>query len=108
MSSENRLLTRPYSQPSAVFKSTVVVTNKRVLATVYGKMAIDVPFTDERLRKMQFSVEDGPKLLVSFDASLFQPAWSGKIEYRFNLVDAPQYLEKIQQQTEKPRPKEIR
>src|SRR5471030_84030 len=69
------------------FKSTVAVTNKRVLATVYGKMAIDVQFADERIREMQFSVEDGPRLLVSFDASLFQPTWSGALEFRINLDD---------------------
>lgn len=78
------------------FKSTVAVTNKRILATVYGKMAIDVPFSDERIRKMQFSVEDG-KLLVSLDASLFQPTWSGNLEYRMNLDDAQQYLDIIRE-----------
>jgi len=49
-------------------------------ATVYGNMTIDVLFADKRIRKMQFSVEDGPRILISLDASLFQPIWSGTLE----------------------------
>src|SRR5438445_97430 len=78
------------------FKSTIVITNKRLLATAYLKMAINVPFSDERIRKMQFSIEDGSRLLVSFDASLFQPTWSGMLEYRINLDDAQLFLNEIQ------------
>ncbi len=57
----------------SAFTSTVVVTKMRLSATSYTNTAINVPFTDERIRKMQFSVEDGQKLLVAFDASLFHP-----------------------------------
>ena len=45
---------------------------------------------------MQFSVEDGPRLVISLDASLFQPPWSGTLEYKINLDDAQHYLDEIQ------------
>ncbi len=77
------------------FNSFVVVTNTRIFVTAFGKTAINVPFTDERIRKMSFTVEDGTKLLVSFDASLFQPDWSGTLEYCFTLNNAQQYLDII-------------
>ena len=79
------------------FRSYVVVTQARVWATAYTKLAIDVPFTDERIRKMQFSVE-GERLLISFDAGLFQPSWSGTLEYRFLVPNAASYVAAIQQE----------
>jgi hypothetical protein len=50
------------------FISTITVTKTRLYATAFSKPAINVPFTDERLRSMHFSVEAGSKLLVVFDA----------------------------------------
>jgi hypothetical protein len=82
----------------SAFTSTIVVTKTRLFATSFSKPAINVPFTDDRIRAMKFSVEDGPKLLIVFDASLFQPKWSGKLEFRFKTPDAQQFLDTIQQQ----------
>src|SRR5664279_1963003 len=75
--------------------SSIAVTRTRLYATAFSKPAIDVPFSDERIRSMNFSVEDGSKLLVAFDASLFHPDWSGTIEYRFKMPEAQQFLEEI-------------
>ena len=82
----------------SAFTSTIVVTKTRLLATSYGNKAINVPFKDERIRSMKFSVEDGPKLCVFFDASLFHPDWSGKLEFRFKTQEAQRFLDTIQQQ----------
>ena len=62
---------------------SIVVTKKRIAAYVRDSPIIDVPFTDERLRQMAFSVEENGALLAAFDASLFHGDWSGNIEYRF-------------------------
>lgn len=77
------------------FKSSLVITKTPVWATSFGKLAINVRFTDERIRSMKFSVEDGERLLVSFDASLFQPTWSGTLEYRFTIPDSQNCVDLI-------------
>ena len=77
------------------FKSFVVVTKTRVWATAFGKQAINVPFSDERIRAMQFSVDDQSSLLVAFDASLFQPTWSGQLEYRFSTPRPQEFVDAI-------------
>jgi len=84
-----------FGYKSVWFKSFLVVTKTRIWATAFGKLAINVPFTDERIRSMKFSVEDGERLVVSFDASLFQPTWSGILEYRFTIPDAQNCLDVI-------------
>jgi hypothetical protein len=80
------------------FKSCVVVTNKRIFAAAYAKIGIDVPFTDERIKRMEASVEDG-RLLIGFDASLFQPTWSGRMEYGFTIPDAQKAVDAIRRGT---------
>lgn len=84
-----------FGYKSVWFKSFLVITKTRVWATAFGKLAINVPYTDERIRSMKFSVEDGDRLLVSFDASLFQPTWSGTLEYRFTIPDAQKCVDAI-------------
>ena len=81
----------------SAFTSTMVVTKTRLVATSFGKMAINVPYADERFHSMKFTVEDG-KLCAFFDASLFQPTWSGQLEFRFKTPDAQRFLDEIQKQ----------
>lgn len=83
------------------FRSHVAVTKMRVFAMSYGKLAINVPFSDEQVNKMHFSVEDG-RLLVAFDAGLFQPTWSGQLEYRFTTAQAEKFVSAINAQTSGP------
>ncbi len=79
--------------------SLVVLTGKRLLAFKGSSPIIDVPLTDERLRRMEFSVEGEKTLLVAFDANLFQPDWSGAIEYRFKTANAREFLQKLSEMT---------
>lgn len=81
----------------SAFTSTIVVTKTRLVATSFGKMAINVPYTDERFRAMKFTVEDG-KLCVFFDAALFHPEWLGQLEFRFKMPEAQQFFVEIQKQ----------
>ncbi|MDT5268759.1 MAG: hypothetical protein QOH49_945 [Acidobacteriota bacterium] len=73
--------------------SLIALTKTRLLALKGSSQIINVPFTDERLRQMRFSLEGEKTLLVAFDANLFQPEWSGEIEYRFKTPKAQRFLE---------------
>ena len=76
------------------FIGSVVVTNIRLVALMYSKFAVDVPFTDERIRRLQISRERD-RLLIGFDASLFHDDWSGTIEYRYGTSQATEILKWI-------------
>ena len=71
-----------FSRKKQAFVGSIVVTNVRLVALMYSSFVVNVPFTDERIRKLQISVE-GDRLLIAFDPKLFHDNWSGTIEYRF-------------------------
>lgn len=73
------------------FVGSVIVTNVRLVALMYSNFAVNVPFTDERIRQLQISVE-GDRLLIAFDPKLFHDNWSGTIEYRFRTDKAADML----------------
>ena len=76
-----------FSWKKQAFVGSVVVTNNRLVALMYSSFAVNVPFTDERIRQLQISVE-GDRLLIAFDPKLFHDNWSGTIEYRFRTPQA--------------------
>lgn len=73
--------------------SLLILTKKNIIALKGSSPIINVPFTDERLRRMKFSLEGEKTLLVAFAANLFQPDWSGEIEYRFKTPQAREFLQ---------------
>ena len=77
------------------FIGSVIVTNVRLVALMYSNFAINVPFTDKRIRQLQISVE-GDRLLIALDANLFHDDWSGTIEYRFRTPQAADMIKWIQ------------
>jgi len=79
------------------FTGSVILTQVRLVSLRSSSPIVDVPFTDERIRRMKFSVEKEDTLLVAFDPSLFHPGWSGTIEYRFRTTQAPAFLEKLRE-----------
>ncbi|HXI26420.1 MAG TPA: hypothetical protein VNG71_21380 [Pyrinomonadaceae bacterium] len=83
-----------FSWKKQAFVGSVVVTNNRLVALMYSNFAVNVPFTDERIRQLQISVE-GDRLLISFDPKLFHDNWSGTIEYRFRTEHAVDMLKWI-------------
>jgi hypothetical protein len=70
------------------YSASIVLTQIRLVAFRYSEPIIDVPFTDERIRSLQFSLAESDTLKVAFDASLFHDDWSGTIEYRFRTPQA--------------------
>ena len=77
------------------FVGSVVVTNVRLVALMYSNFVVNVPFTDERIRQLQISVE-GDRLLIVLDPKLFHDNWSGTIEYRFRTPLAADIIKWIQ------------
>jgi hypothetical protein len=77
------------------FSACIALTTQRILALRYGSPIINVPLADERLPRMQFSVEGSETLLVRFDAGLFHNDWSGTIEYRLRTDQAAAFLEAL-------------
>jgi len=75
--------------------TSIAVTGQRVAAFNGENTIIDVPFADERLREIAFSVEANGALLAAFDASLFHDDWSGSVEYRFQTDLASAIIEEI-------------
>ena len=79
------------------FTGCVALTEVRLVALQFNNLAINVPFTDERIRKMNFKADED-SLFVAFDAGLFHNDWSGTIEYKFRSDHAAKILEKLQAQ----------
>jgi hypothetical protein len=77
------------------FTAAVVITHVRLVALQNTNLAINVPFTDERIRSLRFSAEKTDTLLIAFDASLFHPDWSGTMEYRFRTAEAGAFIAKL-------------
>lgn len=82
------------------FVGSVVVTNIRLVALMYSNFAVNVPFTDQRIRKLQISAE-GDRLTIAFDPSVFHDNWSGTIEYRFRTPQAADMLKWLQDLSER-------
>ena len=83
-----------FSWKKQAFVGSVVVTNNRLVALMYSNFAVNVPFTDARIRQLQISVE-GDRLLIAFDPKLFHDNWSGSIEYRFRTSQAADIIKWI-------------
>lgn len=77
------------------YTASIILTKTRLLAFAYSNQIIDVPLTDERFRRLQFSLENENNLSIAFDASLFHNDWSGTIEYRFKTAQAASFLSKL-------------
>lgn len=77
------------------FAAAIVLTQKRLVAYRLRHPIIDVALDDPRLKQMEFYVEEPETFVSEFDASLFQPAWKGCIEYRFRTPISKVLLEKI-------------
>ncbi len=77
------------------FVGSVIVTNIRLVALMQSRFAVDVPFTDARIRRLQISRERD-RLVIGFDASLFHDDWSGTIEYRYRTSQAAEIIKWIQ------------
>jgi hypothetical protein len=83
------------------FLGSLAVSKQRVVGYAYRGRLVNVPFDDPRIREIQWSVEQPHGLLLAFDASLFQPAWSGELEMRFMTEDVGTLLSLIESRIQK-------
>ena len=81
------------------FVGSLVVTNIRLVGLMSSRFAIDVPFSDQRIRQLRISKERD-RLLIAFDAGLFHDDWSGTIEYRYHTSQAADIIKWIQELTQ--------
>jgi len=81
------------------FSACIALTQVRLVALQYSKPAINVPFTDDRIRRLRLSIEGDETLLVAFDPNLFHNDWSGTMEYRFRTSEVKAFLEMFQERT---------
>ncbi|MCX7006519.1 MAG: hypothetical protein NTY53_04600 [Kiritimatiellaeota bacterium] len=87
----NPILRTPTKSRSNYFRrftGGVALTKVRFMAFEHSRRCIDVPFTDERMRKLRFALEDDDTLLVEFDPALFHKDWSGVMVHRFHTPQA--------------------
>lgn len=77
------------------FVDSIMLTQKRMAAFAGRKRVINVEYDDPHLETMVFGVDCPGRLMVSFDASEFNEAHSGKIELRFSTPEAERILETI-------------
>jgi hypothetical protein len=78
--------------------ASIALTKTRLLGLIYSSLVINVPLADERIKAMQYTLENGPALCVTFDASLFHADWSGTIEYRFRTPQAQEFFDFLTEQ----------
>lgn len=75
-----------------LFIGAIVLTKVRLIAVSGSNKLVDVPLADERLKRMQFTLDNGA-FLIKFDAGLFHDDWSGTIEYKYKCDESEKLLE---------------
>ncbi len=75
--------------------AALTITRTRLVGMAFSNPIVNVPFTDERIRRLNVSLENPGTLLIAFDASLFHDDWSGSIEYRFHTSQAQAFLDAL-------------
>ncbi len=78
------------------FLGSLAVSKHGVVGYRFRSRLVNVPFDDPRIREIHWSVEQPDCLLLAFDASLFQPTWSGELEIRFMTEEADELLSLIE------------
>ena len=77
------------------FSGSLVLTRKHFLAFRYSKPIIGVAWDDDRIKKLNCSLENKNTLCIQFDAATFHEDWSGEMEIRFSTALAHSFLNKI-------------
>ncbi len=66
----------------------LALTHQRVLGTAFNQMVLNLPWTDQRLHQVEWSLGGEGELWAAFEAGLFQPDWSGRIDIAFRCTQA--------------------
>ena len=80
------------------FIGSLVLTEKSIFAIItvgFSKHLINVPFSDPRFERFQFTIQNKQCLCITFDASNSGQNQSGTLECRFFMPQAQLFLEKL-------------
>ena len=77
------------------FPGSLALSRARLVGFGGTQPLIDVPLKDPRILEIEFSVEEPETFVAAFDAGLFEPDWSGRLEHRFKSPIAKPMLEAL-------------
>ena len=77
------------------FPGSLALSRARLVAYRGKHPQIDIPLKEPRILKIEFSLEEPETFVAAFDAGLFKPDWSGRLEYRFKSPIAKPLLEAL-------------
>ena len=77
------------------FIGSLLLTRRNIAGLRWSDFVINVLYSDPRLSQMRFAAEADDRLLVAFNAGLFQSEWSGKLEYRFRTPLTQEFLTRL-------------
>lgn len=77
------------------FVGSLALSKARLVGCRGKHPIIDIPLDDRRLASVDLSLEGEETFTAAFDAGLFQPDWSGRLEYRFKTPTAKPILEAL-------------
>ena len=83
-----------------MFKKTH--TQQRFVATTMMPMfrrIIDIPLDDPRLARLDCSIDEKNRLVISFDAADFHDDRSGRVECRYAPEHPRRYLDRLRRRT---------
>lgn len=84
-----------FSRRREWFTGAVALTRARFVAFAYGRRLVDVPLDDPRLGEVEARVDAPSWLVLGFDAGLFHPERSGRIEVRIRTRFAAEIAERL-------------
>lgn len=77
------------------FFGSLAVSDRRVIAYRGSTRVLNVPFADARFDSLEFEVANAKLISIQFSANVFQPKWSGTIQFRYPVEDAKSLVELI-------------
>jgi hypothetical protein len=76
-------------------RAALAITDRRLLVAIRGRPFVNVSWDDPRLDELEMSVGDDDRLLMAFDAGLFDERRSGRVELRLRPAHPRLALEQI-------------
>jgi len=74
----------------------LALTRQRVLGTAFHQVILNLPWSEKRLHQVEWSLGGESELWAAFEAGLFRPEWSGRIEIAFRGTQASRAFTMIQ------------
>jgi hypothetical protein len=74
------------------FFGSLAISDNRIVAYRGRSRQIDVPFDDPHFSSLRFNETDADILGIDFSANLFRRSWSGVIQFRYPVPNAPSAL----------------